>query len=122
MSTPQFLLDEHVWAALGKLAKQLDTTIVGVQEAAKKGIPDDEVLALAASERRVLLTANTRDFAPLAAEWFLAERDHWGIIIVPGQTNHNLLINGLTNIVTNESAESLKNTFRFLQDFIELSE
>lgn len=118
MSAPQFLLDEHVWAALTDQEDQIGTSIVGVQDVAEKGIPDDQVLALATTEKRTLLTANARDFAPLAAEWFLAERDHWGIVIVPGQTQHNLLINGLTNIVASETVESLKNTFRFIQEFI----
>jgi len=86
MSRLRFLLDEHVWAGLVELGLELDVDIVQVQEIADAGTPDDKVLALAAKTERVLLTANTRDFAPLAAQWFLDEQEHYGIIIVPGQT------------------------------------
>lgn len=36
-----------------------------------------------------------------------------GGIIVPGQTHRSLLSHALVNIVSNYTAESLKNTYRF---------
>lgn len=76
------------------------------------------VLALASRQSRILLTSNAQDFAPLVAEWFLAGREHGSVIIVPGQTNRNLLSRALANIVKNYTAESFKNTYRFIQDFV----
>jgi hypothetical protein len=38
------------------------------------------VLELAAVEHRVLITRNSRDFAPLAREWAEASRRHAGLI------------------------------------------
>jgi hypothetical protein len=55
---------------------------------------------------------------PLVADWFLADREHWGVIIVPGQTDRGLLSRALKNIVQSHSAGSFKNTYRFVQDFI----
>ncbi len=52
------------------------------EDAAHEGLPDPQVLELAASERRVLITRNSRDFAPLARQWAEAGRSHAGIILI----------------------------------------
>jgi predicted nuclease of predicted toxin-antitoxin system len=52
------------------------------EDAAFEGLPDPQVLELAASEQRVLITRNSRDFAPLARQWAEAGRSHAGIILI----------------------------------------
>jgi predicted nuclease of predicted toxin-antitoxin system len=47
-----------------------------------EGLDDPAVLELAASENRVLITRNSRDFAPLAREWAEAQRPHAGMILI----------------------------------------
>jgi hypothetical protein len=47
-----------------------------------EGLSDPRVLELAAIERRVLVTRNSRDFAPLAREWAEARRSHAGLILI----------------------------------------
>jgi predicted nuclease of predicted toxin-antitoxin system len=47
-----------------------------------EGLDDPLVLELAAAEERVLVTRNSRDFAPLAREWAEARRPHTGIILI----------------------------------------
>jgi predicted nuclease of predicted toxin-antitoxin system len=117
MTAPRFLLDEHVWGGLGEVGQEINADVLLVQTQLPQGTDDEEVLAFAASQERILLTSNAQDFAPLVVEWFLAEREHWGIIIVPGQTNRSLLSHALNNIVQNYTAESFKNSYRFIQDF-----
>jgi predicted nuclease of predicted toxin-antitoxin system len=51
-------------------------------DATFEGLPDPQVLELATSERRVLITRNSRDFAPLARQWAEAGRSHAGIILI----------------------------------------
>jgi hypothetical protein len=118
MSIPSFLLDEHVWGGLVKIGQEVGADVILVQTQLPEGSDDAAVLRLAAEQQRVLLTSNAQDFAPLMAEWFLAGREHWGVIIVPGQTNRGLLSRALTNLVTQYTAESLKNTYRFVQEFV----
>jgi hypothetical protein len=77
MSQPRFLLDEHVWGGLIEAGRRLNLDVIAVQSVLPEGAADEEVLALAAQQQRLLLTSNTRDFAPKAAEWFLAGREHW---------------------------------------------
>lgn len=52
------------------------------EDASYEGLADPLVLELAATEQRVLITRNSRDFAPLAREWAEAQRTHAGIILI----------------------------------------
>lgn len=45
-------------------------------------LSDDEVLALAAREQRILVTRNSRDFAPILREWAEGGRSHSGCILI----------------------------------------
>jgi predicted nuclease of predicted toxin-antitoxin system len=47
-----------------------------------EGLPDPQVLELAAAEQRILVTRNSRDFAPLARRWAEGGRSHAGIILI----------------------------------------
>ena len=118
MSVPRFLLDEHVWGGLVEVGQEIGVDVLLVQTRLPISTDDEEVLAFAASEERILLTSNAQDFAPLVTEWFLTEREHWGVIIVPGQTDRSLLSRALKNIVQQYTVDSFKNTYRFIQDFV----
>ncbi|MGO9319716.1 MAG: DUF5615 family PIN-like protein [Solirubrobacteraceae bacterium] len=52
------------------------------EDAAFEALSDPHVLELAASEGRVLITRNSRDFAPIAREWAEAQRSHAGLILI----------------------------------------
>ena len=47
-----------------------------------EGLDDPLVLEVAAAEQRVIITRNSRDFAPLAREWAEASREHAGLILI----------------------------------------
>ncbi len=52
------------------------------EERALDGLRDDDVLALATSEGRIIVTRNSRDFAPLARRWMEAGREHAGCVLI----------------------------------------
>jgi predicted nuclease of predicted toxin-antitoxin system len=52
------------------------------EDAANEGMPDPQVLELASAEQRILITRNSRDFAPLARQWAEAQRSHAGLILI----------------------------------------
>jgi predicted nuclease of predicted toxin-antitoxin system len=54
------------------------------QELALEGLDDDDVLALAAADGRILVTHNVRDFPAILREWAAAARSHAGVILVYG--------------------------------------
>lgn len=47
-----------------------------------EGLDDQHVLELATEQERILITRNSRDFAPIAREWSEAQRSHAGIILI----------------------------------------
>lgn len=61
--------DGHDVMALAE-AKELD------------GLTDAQVLEFAVEQRRILVTRNSKDFAPLLREWAEAGRHHSGCILV----------------------------------------
>ncbi len=52
------------------------------EESASDALDDPAVLELAAAERRILVTRNSRDFAPLVRGWAEAGRSHAGCILI----------------------------------------
>jgi uncharacterized protein with PIN domain len=52
------------------------------EEPAAQGLPDEQVLELAATERRILVTRNGRHFQPLLRERAEAGRPHAGAILI----------------------------------------
>jgi hypothetical protein len=51
-------------------------------EPALEGLDDPEVLALATGQERILVTRNSRDFAPIVRGWAESGRDHAGCILI----------------------------------------
>lgn len=52
------------------------------EEPALDGLDDDDVLALATSEGRIIVTRNSRHFAPITRRWMEAGREHAGCILI----------------------------------------
>lgn len=67
-----------------------------------EGLDDPAVLALAASEERILITRNSRDFAPLLRQWAEAQRPHAGCILIWTLDHHEFgpIIGGVVRLLT----------------------
>jgi len=65
-----------------KLCEASHDVLALAEDTTFEGLADPHVLELAASEQRVLITRNSRDFAPLARQWAEAGRLHAGIILI----------------------------------------
>jgi len=60
--------------------------IAVVADPALVSLPDDQILAHAASARRALVTANIKDFMPLDGQYRAAGQSHVGLILVSTKT------------------------------------
>jgi hypothetical protein len=78
----RLLLDAHVSGPnVGRRLEQKDHDVRALdQEPALEGLDDDEMLALATSEQRILVT----HFPRILREWAAAQRSHAGVILVYG--------------------------------------
>jgi predicted nuclease of predicted toxin-antitoxin system len=82
----RLLLDAHVSGPnMGRLLAQEGHDVRALdQEPALEGLGDDQVLALAATEQRILVTHNVADFPGILREWAATQRAHAGVILVYG--------------------------------------
>ena len=67
------------------------------QDPALEDVQDEDVLALAAQEQRILVTQDVGDFPGMLREWAAAQRSHAGAIIVYGidHSEFELIIRGI---------------------------
>jgi predicted nuclease of predicted toxin-antitoxin system len=95
----RLLLDAHVSGpkvgnrlrAAGHDARALD------QEPDLEGLDDEDVLALACEDRRILVTSDIGDFPSILREWAMAQRSHAGVILVNGidHRQFELVVHGI---------------------------
>lgn len=80
----RLLLDAHVSGrAVGVRLEAIGDDVQALdREPALEGLDDDEVLTLATSDQRILLTHNVADFPRILREWAAAGRSHAGVILV----------------------------------------
>jgi predicted nuclease of predicted toxin-antitoxin system len=64
------------------------------------GLSDADVLALAAAEKRILVTCDGPDFAALARTWAEEERAHAGLVVIWTMRNHEYaaIVEALENV------------------------
>ena len=76
-------------------------------EPALEGLDDPDVLLLAAREQRILVTRNSRDFAPLLREWAEAGRAHAGCILIWTLDHHRFaeLVAGVELLLAQRSRQ-----------------
>lgn len=77
------LLDEMLSGAIAEQLRVRGLDAVAVVENARLiETPDEELLAYATEQERMLVTANVADFAALATDWRAVGREHAGLAYV----------------------------------------
>ncbi|MCP9487187.1 MAG: DUF5615 family PIN-like protein [Gaiellaceae bacterium MAG52_C11] len=71
------------------------------EERQLEGLPDDEVLALAAVEQRILVTHNVVHFPAILRRWAEGNRPHAGVILVYGidHSEFDLIVRGVQRLL-----------------------
>jgi len=106
----RFLLDAHISGrTVGKALTEGGYDVRAIDsEIELEGLPDPKVLELAATEGRILVTANIRDFEPLLREWAGEGRSHSGVILVPPSVKNEafgILISGVQKTLADINQE-----------------
>jgi predicted nuclease of predicted toxin-antitoxin system len=67
------------------------------QEPELEGLDDEDVLALATADSRILVTHNVADFPEILREWAAGGRSHAGVILVYGieHSEFGLILRGI---------------------------
>jgi len=97
------LLDAHVSGRrIGDVLRADGHDVLALDEDVDLGaLPDPDVLALAAAERRLLVTFDRRHFPPLLRQWAEAGQMHHGCIIVYGLDHgeFGLILRGIRRLL-----------------------
>jgi hypothetical protein len=106
----RLLLDAHVpGPAVGRRLEAIGHDVRALdREPALEGLDDDEVLALAAQEGRVLVAHNISDFRRILRDWAESGRSHAGVILVYGidHGEFNLIVRGAERWLERRSTEA----------------
>ncbi|HEX6507738.1 MAG TPA: DUF5615 family PIN-like protein [Chloroflexota bacterium] len=83
------------------LAKRGHDVLSLASDAALGALDDPQVLQLAADQKRILVTRNSRDFAPLLRQWSEEGRHHPGCILIWTLGHHEFgaIINGVVSLM-----------------------
>jgi predicted nuclease of predicted toxin-antitoxin system len=95
----RLLLDAHVSGPRvgGPLSDRGHDVRALDREPEHEGLDDENVLALAAEDRRIFVTHNIADFPEILREWASGGRSHAGIILVYGiaHSEFGLIMSGI---------------------------
>ena len=112
----KLLLDEHIWVGLAEALTQRGYNVVHLNQTQQRGIDDEPLLAFAAAQERAVLTYNVRHFVPLVRLYYETEQAHAGVILST-QLPQGELQRQVLNLLATLSADELRNTARWLQEF-----
>jgi len=76
----RLILDHHYSPLIAERLRDLGHDVVAATEVNREAEEDEPLLALCATEGRVLLTNNVADFAVIARRWQVEGRSHRGLI------------------------------------------
>ena len=79
----RFLLDEDLPPRVAVIARTFGVDVVSVHEIGRIGLSDEDQLAFAAAESRVLVTRNRDDFIALTRRAYATNAPHHGVLLVP---------------------------------------
>ena len=105
----RFYFDEHVGRAIAKGLRRRSIDVLTLVEADMLGASDEEHLAFARSQGRVIVTHDD-DFLRLAAEGI----DHAGIVYAPQGRTVGTMVQGLTLIAQVLTPEEMHGHIEFI--------
>jgi hypothetical protein len=113
-------LDEDVLPDLARVLRAAGHDVTSAHESDALGLSDEDQLRRATDESRALLTFNYRHYLKLGRDWFLARRNHSGIIVSYRQYRRNELrelSRRVSQMLTTLSAEDLEDSVWVLDQF-----
>ena len=115
MTIRLYLDDDSLAKALVKALRERGIDVVTTSEVGLDGSDDEEHLAYAAEQGRVLCSFNTRDFYRIHSEWIAQDKSHAGIILAQQQRySVGEQMRRILRIIASRSAEDMTNGVEFL--------
>lgn len=88
----RLLLDAHVSGRrIGTALRDRGHDVLAVdEERTLDGCPDEDLLELASSEQRIMVTFDAADFPRICRAWLESDRHHHGCAVLVGLRNHEI--------------------------------
>ena len=109
-------LDEHLSPLLARMLRERGIDCLTAVEAGNLGQSDEAQLTYAASQGRVLLTFDRKDFLTLAAQWAERGHPHAGLIL-SRQGSASELLRQLLRLIALRGKDDLSNHILWLQNY-----
>ena len=116
MQIARIYTDEDIYGELAEALRKRGVDAESTAEAGNLGLEDREQLAYAVTQKRASLTFNRDHYERLAVEYFLNDREHYGIIISP-QYEFGEFLRRVLKLLESVTADELRNQIRYLQAF-----
>jgi hypothetical protein len=111
-----YLDEDTISRALIRSLRARGVDVLTAQEANRLGFSDEEQLAYAATQGRVIFSFNTRDFAKLHKEYLLQQQNHAGII-VSDQVQVGLIVRRLLKLIDAKTLDDMQDWLEFLSNW-----
>jgi hypothetical protein len=118
----RLLLDAHVAPAIARSLRRDGIDAVAVRDwlgGNYRDAPDDQLLEVAATDDRVLVSYDLRTIPTLLKDWAEGDRSHAGVILVDDKTlrpdDLGGLVRALRALVAQSGGESWRDRVVFLQ-------
>jgi hypothetical protein len=116
MTPARFFTDEDLYGDVAAALRGSGFDAISTPETGRLGSSDEEQLAWAAGEVRVLVTFNVGDFARLHHDWMIRGRTHAGLV-VSQQRPLGDLIRRLLRLGRTLSADDLRDRLEYLSNW-----
>lgn len=110
----RIFFDEDVSANIVANLRQRGFDVSSARDAMRLQLSDDQQLAFAASEKRVIFTHNRLDFEDLHHRYVESDVVHYGIIIAKRRQSDSLVVSKLLELIDSTSPEQMMNQLRYL--------
>ncbi|CCI06373.1 MAG: DUF5615 family PIN-like protein [Sphaerospermopsis sp.] len=120
MTQLRLYLDEDMMShSLVQALANRGVDVTTVLTEGREGLSDEEQLKWAASQNRVICTANVADFVQLHIQFIETNETHRGILIIPQQQySISQCLRGLMTFISAYKPESVTNQIYFLSSFL----
>ena len=109
-------LDADVHRRLAANLREAGFDCISALEIGNDALNDEDQMAFAAAEGRILLTFNIQDFVPIFEQWWENGRDHAGLIVsqqLPLGEIQRRVLKMLNTILADEMTNNLRNLAEF---------
>ena len=111
--------EEDVTTELAPALRRRGYMAQSTAEADNAQLSDETQLMYATEQGMAILTYNAQDFIPLAHRWYLAKREHAGIVLSEqfNQRQFGALLRRVLRLLNSLTVDELHNRIVFLQQF-----